>query len=152
MIRHHETISVAESVTSGHIQASLSLAENAREFFHGGITAYNLGQKSRHLYVEAIHALQCNCVSQQVASEMARNVCRLFSSHWGIGITGYAAPVPEKGIEDLFSYYAISHNDQIVESGMIESAKSKPIDVQIFYANHALKSLAGHLKKTLPAQ
>ncbi|MEO5601480.1 MAG: nicotinamide-nucleotide amidohydrolase family protein [Cyclobacteriaceae bacterium] len=95
LVTRNQTISVAESVTSGHLQAALSLANQATAFFHGGITAYNLGQKARHLSVNPIHALGCNCVSEKVAEEMAINVRRLFSSDWSIGITGYAAPVPE---------------------------------------------------------
>ena len=56
MISCHQTVAVAESVTSGHLQAALSLGQNARQFYQGGLTAYNLGQKSRHLLVEPIHA------------------------------------------------------------------------------------------------
>ena len=41
-----ESLAVAESVTSGHLQAALSSAENASHFYQGGITAYNLGQNA----------------------------------------------------------------------------------------------------------
>lgn len=58
-----QTVAVGESVTSGHLQAALSLGENARQYYQGGLTAYNLGQKARHLLVEPIQALECNCVS-----------------------------------------------------------------------------------------
>jgi nicotinamide mononucleotide (NMN) deamidase PncC len=67
MLRSNQTVSVAESVTSGHIQAALSRAEFAMKFFQGGITAYNLGQKYRHLQVEPIHAQFTNFVSERVA-------------------------------------------------------------------------------------
>lgn len=43
LISRRQTISVAESVTSGHLQAALSSADNAMEFYQGGITAYNAG-------------------------------------------------------------------------------------------------------------
>jgi len=33
LITRHQTVAVAESVTSGHLQAALSLAENARQFY-----------------------------------------------------------------------------------------------------------------------
>jgi nicotinamide-nucleotide amidase len=52
LIERQQTVAVAESVTSGHIQSTLSTAADAARFFQGGITTYNLGQKSRHLHVE----------------------------------------------------------------------------------------------------
>lgn len=42
LIERKQTVAVAESVTAGLLQVRLSLAENAREFFQGGITAYNV--------------------------------------------------------------------------------------------------------------
>src|SRR5688500_10162567 len=106
LLEKKQTVAVAESVTAGHLQVMLSLAENAQEFFQGGITTYNLGQKSRHLHVDPIHAISCNCVSERVAAQMANHVASLFMSDWGIAITGYASPVPEKNIQQLFACYA----------------------------------------------
>src|SRR5688500_4156368 len=98
MLTHHQTLAVAESVTSGHLQAAISLANGATEFFQGGITAYNLGQKSRHLKIEPISASACNCVSEKITEEMAIHALELFSSDWALATTGYAAPIPELGI------------------------------------------------------
>jgi nicotinamide-nucleotide amidase len=41
MISNPQTLAVAESVTSRHLQAALSVALDASKFFHGGITTYN---------------------------------------------------------------------------------------------------------------
>src|SRR5689334_9261316 len=90
-----QTVAVAESVTSGLLQLAFSSMIDASEFYQGGITAYNLAQKTRHLLVEPIHANSVNCVSQRVADEMATQVAKLFLSDWGIAVTGYATPVPE---------------------------------------------------------
>ena len=79
MVSHKHTLAVAESVTSGHLQAAFSLANDASAFFQGGITTYNLGQKTRHLQINPIHAATCNCVSQTVSDEMARHATTLFS-------------------------------------------------------------------------
>ena len=145
LISRQETIAVAESVTSGLLQLALSQAENAAEFYQGGITAYNLGQKSRHLIVEPIHALSVNSVSEKVAGEMALNVCSLFSSDWGIGITGYASPVPESE-NKLFAWYVIAHHDRIVVSKKISPKKDEPFRIQQRYVTDVLKNLAGCLK------
>ena len=77
MLRHRNTLAVAESVTAGNLQAALSQAEAATDFFQGGITTYNVGQKSLQLQIDPIYGLSCNCVSERIAIEMAQNVCAL---------------------------------------------------------------------------
>ena len=144
MLAHNETIAVAESVTSGLVQFAFSTAEDAMKFYQGGITVYNLGQKSRHLHIEPIHALSCDCVSEQVSREMALNVSTLFTSDWGIGITGFASPVPESG-NKLFAFYAIVHLGKIHTSGKINAEKNEPFKVQTFFVASLLNGLADQL-------
>jgi len=138
LIQRDQTIAVAESVTAGHLQVALASAENASQFFQGGITTYNLGQKSRHLNVEPIHAERCNSVSEKIAKQMGINVTSLFSSDWGIAITGYAAPVPECSIDELFAYYSICYHDLVVETKKLTAKKDDAMKVQAFYVNKIL--------------
>jgi nicotinamide-nucleotide amidase len=147
-LTRQETIAVAESVSSGMLQTELSAAPEAAKFFQGGITAYNIGQKSRHLKINPIHAINCNCVSPIVAAEMAMNVCELFSSHWGIGVTGYSSPVPESG-NQLYAFYAIAYNCQIVlSSQLIPSQKRESSQIQLYYTREILKLFSIHLQNT----
>jgi len=138
LLKRRQTIAVAESVTAGHLQVALASAENASQFFQGGITAYNLGQKSRHLKIEPIHAEGCNCVSDKVAIDMANEITRLFSCDWGIAITGYAAPVPEHAVDELFAYYAISFQQKLLVVKKIKAEKNDPMKVQVFYVNNII--------------
>lgn len=142
--RSKQTIAVAESVTSGLLQTAISQSECAADFFLGGITAYNLSQKYRHLRVDPVHAKQTNCVSERVAMEMALHVCELFGSDWGIGITGYATPVSESGNE-LFAYYAIACKSEIIYKGIMEPSKDDPFRVQLHYVNTILRALVRQL-------
>lgn len=145
LVKRLETLAVAESVTAGYLQAAMATAQDASQFYQGGLTAYNLGQKCRHLLIEPIHAEACNCVSDRIAREMALNVCTLFQSDWGIGITGYAAPVPESD-KKLFAFYAIAHKGEIIAENKLEAFKDEPLTVQLFYVNEILKDLAMHLR------
>jgi nicotinamide-nucleotide amidase len=145
-INKKQTIAVAESVTAGFMQVALSTAEEASGFFHGGITAYNIGQKSKHLAIDSIHAMACNCVSEKIAQQMAMGVCELFKSDWGIGITGYATPVPESD-NKLFAFYAIVYQETVVLAKKITVKDGEPIDNQLTYTNHVLKDLSTHLQK-----
>ena len=143
LIKKEETIAVAESVTAGFLQAALASAENASSFFQGGLTAYNLGQKCRHLNVNPIHAQSCNCVSEKMAVDMAQNIMHSFTSNWGIGITGYATIVPESHNE-LFAYYAIVYNGGVLSAKEIKVDKNKTPgqEVQLYYVDAVLAELA----------
>ncbi len=143
----NETIAVAESVTAGQLQTSLSIAERAMDFFQGGITAYNLGQKTKLLGTDPILAMDSDCVSQQIAITMAKNVARLFNCHWGIGITGYASPVPEKNIEELFSCFAITCDGSTLICETIQAEKQDPFFVRQFYTQYVLEQLLKLLAK-----
>lgn len=109
-----QTLAVAESVTAGYLQAAFAEGMEASLFFQGGITAYNLGQKARHLLVEPIEAERTKCVSEKVACTMAKEVTALFRSDYGIAVTGFAAPVPEEGIDELYAWYAIARQHELL--------------------------------------
>jgi nicotinamide-nucleotide amidase len=132
------TIAVAESVTAGYLQVYLSRATGATQFFQGGITAYNIGQKVKHLQVEPIHAQSHNAVSPQVAVQMAMGVCALFNCNTGIAVTGYAAPVPEAGILNLFAYYAIICKGQVIAARKITPAAKEPEEAMQEYAQQII--------------
>lgn len=140
------TVAVAESVTAGHLQAALSSAIEASRFFQGGLTAYNLGQKCRHLQVDPILAEGCDCVDEVVARTMAREACSLFASHYSIAITGYAAKMPEKGLNDLFAWYAIAFNKEVVLCEKISTTKER-VDAQVDYTRQVLQKFLTLLRE-----
>lgn len=146
LVARHETLAAAESVTSGLLQSAFASAQDASLFFQGGISAYNLGQKVKHLWVEPIHAAANNCVSQKIADQMALYVCTMFQSHWGIAVTGYAVPAPESD-DKLFAYYAIAYKNKIVKHGKLKTKAQHPAEVKMSYVEEILKSLYTVIKK-----
>ncbi len=148
LIERKQTIAAAESVTSGFLQAAFSTAENASQFFQGGLTAYNVGQKCRHLDIDPVHALACDCVSEKMATDMALSVAKLFTSDWGIGITGYATSVPESG-DRLFAFVSITCGNEVKVSKQIEPEESKEqgVPVQLLYVNTVMDELLSALKE-----
>jgi len=147
MVAKKYTLSVAESVTSGHLQAAFSSATEASKFYQGGITAYNAGQKSRHLGIDPIWAMEEDSVSEKIAADMAINVNKLFLSDYSIAITGYATPVPEKGVYDLFAFFAIAFRDHIVSSTRITSNKKDPVEAQLDYTTQIVRAMHQLLEK-----
>jgi PncC family amidohydrolase len=131
-------MAVAESVTAGYLQVHLSRTTGATQFFQGGITAYNTGQKAKHLQVEPIHAQSSNAVSPQVAAQMALGVCTLFNCNVGIAVTGYATPVPELGIREMFAFYAIACKGRIIASRRIAPSAKEPEEIMQEYARQII--------------
>lgn len=146
LIRRNETLAVAESVTAGLLQMSIAQAEFASDFYQGGITTYNLGQKYKHLEVEPIHATATNSVSQKVAAEMAKGVCKLFSSDWGIGVTGYATPVEESGGK-VFAFFAIAYKGKLVAQHKRTTQPDTPFLVQLKFVHAILDTLNNQISR-----
>jgi nicotinamide-nucleotide amidase len=146
LLKARHTVAVAESVTSGHLQAALSLADFAQDFYQGGITVYNIGQKCRHLGVEPIHAQAHNAVSKQVAEQMTYGVTKAFSSHWGVGICGYAAPVPELDVKVPYAFFAIAHLGAIKISRRVVTEARSGRPTQEYYVSKVLRDFESLLK------
>jgi nicotinamide-nucleotide amidase len=142
----HETIAAAESVTAGLLQVALAAATTATDYFQGGITTYNLGQKCKHLSINPITALTCNCVSEQTAQEMASGAAALFISDWGIGVTGYATPVPESK-NAVFAICAIVFHGKTVCTKKIQGKKENAFDVQVYYVDEIVSELLRQVSK-----
>ncbi len=102
-------LAVAESMTGGRVQALLTAEAGASEFFLGGITAYALAQKVRHLGVERRAAEAVDGVSAEVARQMARGACALFEADIAVATTGYAEPAPARGFGEPGVYWALHH-------------------------------------------
>jgi nicotinamide-nucleotide amidase len=148
LIKEKQKLAVAESVTAGLMQLAFAGAEEASSFFEGGITAYNLLQKWRLLQIDEIHALSCNCVSPRVAVEMAQGVRQLFGTDWGIGITGYAATVPQMGINELFAHVAFVYKENTVLEKTWRASEDELLQVQIYYIDKTVEAFLHCVKNT----
>jgi nicotinamide-nucleotide amidase len=102
------TLAVAESLTCGRIQAQVGAISGASNFFLGGITAYQLDQKIKHLGVSRVVAGPVNSVSAAVVEQMAQGVCALFGSDLGLATTGYAEPSEEWHVAQPFAWWGLA--------------------------------------------
>jgi nicotinamide-nucleotide amidase len=145
------TLSVAESMTAGHVQARVAAVSGASNFFLGGITAYSLAQKVKHLGVDRAAAKKVNSVSAAIAEQMARGVCELFDSDIGLATTGYAEPSPENGVAEPHAWWAVamrgSREKFTVIHGRIECPGCSRMDAQTIVADAALAELVAWLRE-----
>jgi len=102
------SLAVAESLTGGRVQARVSAESGASAYFLGGITAYTLESKVRHLGVDRAEAERCACVSATVAEQMALGVCRFFGSDVGVSTTGWAEPSSENHVDQPFAWWGVA--------------------------------------------
>lgn len=145
------TLAVAESLTCGRVQARIGEISGASEFFLGGITAYSLAQKVRHLEVDRAAARRVNAVSAAVADQMARGVCGRFGSDLGVATTGYAEPSPADGVDEPFAWWAVAHRRRgrwlARRTGRVECPGATRVEAQAMVADAALAELIGYLRE-----
>jgi len=103
------TLASAESITGGRIQSAITAVSGASGYFLGGVTAYSLDQKVKLLGVKRAAAAKVNCVSAEVAEQMARGAVTLFGSDLAVSTTGYAEPSPANHVDDPFAYWMLAH-------------------------------------------
>jgi nicotinamide-nucleotide amidase len=151
LMRPRLTLSVAESLTCGRVQARVGEISGASEFFLGGITAYTLEAKVKHLGVERAEARRVNSVSAAIAEQMASGVCQFFGSDVGIATTGYAEPSRDEGIADPFSWWGIAHRRRgrvaAVRSGRVECPRASRVDAQMMIADAVVAELLAYLSE-----
>lgn len=143
------SLSVAESLTGGHVQAMVTSVSGASDYFRGGVTAYTLEEKAKLLGVTRAPARRANCVSQQVAVEMALGVGRLFGTDLAVATTGYAEPSPAHGVKVPMAWWAICHRQgggsAVVISGCVEVRGEKRVSVQHKVAETVLTELVKYV-------
>jgi nicotinamide-nucleotide amidase len=144
-------LAVAESLTCGRVQAKIGEISGASEFFLGGITAYSLDEKVRHLGVDRAAAKKVDCVSADVAGQMACGACRLFGSDLGVATTGYAEPNAKLKIAAPFAWWAIAQRQGrrmvAVRSGRVECPDASRIEAQAIVAEAAIAELVAFLRE-----
>ncbi|TCI47585.1 MULTISPECIES: competence/damage-inducible protein A [unclassified Exiguobacterium] len=95
--RRHATLSIAESLTGGQVQAMLTAVPGASEVFLGGVVTYSDKLKNRFLGVSLATIESQSVVSKQVALEMIQGLADQTNSDYGLSFTGEAGPVSNSG-------------------------------------------------------
>ena len=92
LIHKSQTISVAESCTSGLLGAALTSIAGSSQFFTGGMLTYSNESKIDILGVNPEIIETYGAVSEECANAMSRQIRKLFKTDYGISITGIAGP------------------------------------------------------------
>jgi PncC family amidohydrolase len=139
---HQLGVAVAESVSAGYLQSFFSSEAKAGLFFEGGMTTYNCQQKQRFLDIPFEICDPCNGVDEEISRRMALKICDLFECSIGLSLTGYASPIPEQGIFDLYAFGAIALHGKVVYCQKIISDKDAADGIRKDYAKILITACA----------
>ena len=134
------TLAVAESASGGHLSSILTSVSGSSTYFRGGVIAYHIDVKVDLLGVTREHAAAVNCVSAQVAKEMATGVRRLLKTDVGVSITGYAEPW---GIAETYAWIGFDVKGE-VWAEQVKGVGDR-VGVQTQFADLAATGLLNHL-------
>jgi len=144
------SLAVAESLTTGHVQARIGAISGASLFFRGGVTAYTLKAKVELLGVDREGAERCDCVSETVALQMARGVTKLFEANIGVATTGYAELDAEAGVSSPYAWWAIveqlPNGDLAERSGRVVTPLLDRVAVQDLVTDKVWMALMDYLR------
>ncbi len=86
LIINNETIACMESCTGGMLASEITNIDGASNVFELGIVTYSNEQKIKYGIEETI-IKKYTVYSVEVANDMAKQVCKIANSTYGIGIT-----------------------------------------------------------------
>jgi len=92
------TISTAESCTGGNVASLITSVSGSSAYYSGSIVSYATAVKTSVLGVSQQSIDKFTVVSEKVAEEMAKGVCRVLNTNMAIATTGVAGP--NKGEDD----------------------------------------------------
>ena len=101
LVERGETLSTAESCTSGGIAAWITSIPGASRYFLEGSAVYSNEAKMRTCNVPKEELVQFGAVSQEVAISLANGMKKRSGSTWALSVTGIAGPgggTPQKPV------------------------------------------------------
>jgi len=92
LIKHHKTLSLAESCTGGHLAALFTQMPDASRYFLGSLVTYSNHFKEKLLHVSQKTLFESGPVSRETANEMLLGLMKFSEADYGIALTGIAGP------------------------------------------------------------
>ncbi|MEJ5048840.1 CinA family protein [Chryseobacterium culicis] len=149
LVAADESVSIAESVTSGCLQLAFSQMPDAPLFYKGGMTAYTLPEKVRLLKVSRPGPDDLDGAAEAISQSMALNVAKLFESDWSISTTGYCNPIINSGYK-VFAYFSFAYKGEVILTKKLElHPKTQALNAQLYYTEFILGCFKSELNRVL---
>ena len=145
LIEKKLTISAAESLTGGLLQATIVNIPNASKVFLGGVVSYTKEAKCGLLGLTMDDIEKYGVYSNETSYSMAKGVKQLTNSNIAIGISGVAGPGSDEGVSAGTVYYSIIINDDNYNR-VIELKDKSRLEVRLETVNIIIDDLLTLLK------
>lgn len=106
-----QTVAFAESATAGGISARMARVPGASDVLRGGVAVYATDAKRDVLGIDQTLLDEHGPVSEAVTRELAVRVRELFTSDWGVAVTGVAGPGTQDGLDIGTVVWAVAGPD-----------------------------------------
>lgn len=106
-----QTVAFAESATAGGISARMARVPGASDVLRGGVAVYATDAKRDVLGIDQALLDEHGPVSEPVTRELAVRVRELFTSDWGVAVTGVAGPGTQNGLDIGTVVWAVAGPD-----------------------------------------
>ena len=134
------TLSTAESSTGGLIASRIVNISGSSAYFMGSVVAYSNEVKNKLLGVSKEVLDLKGAVSEEVATQMAKGVCKLLNTNIGISDTGIAGPTGATKDKPLgLHYIGLCFNGDTYTQKVI--FKGERNEVRLKVSQHALNML-----------
>jgi nicotinamide-nucleotide amidase len=151
LIKHHATISTAESCTSGFLAHRITSIPGSSRYFEGSVVSYSNAAKSKVLGVSARTLQTHGAVSEETARAMAEGARKILNTDYALSTTGIAGPgggSPEKPVGTVWIACA-TPAETVVQ--LFKFASSRPNNIELTVIN-ALNMLRKMILKTEKAK
>ena len=93
LLKHHATVSTAESCTGGNISGKITRVPGSSAYYWGSVISYDNSVKINQLNVNPNDIEHYGVVSEQVVKTMASEVRKKIGTTYGVATSGVAGPL-----------------------------------------------------------
>lgn len=145
-----ESLSTAESCTSGQIAAAITCVPGSSTYFKGGVICYTNEIKTKMLGVPEELLAEKGAVSEEVARAMVEGALKAMETTYAVAVTGYAGPGGGSEAPVGTIWIAVGDKDEVIVE-KLEGDEGR--DMNLAKATLvALQLLLDLLKKRHPAE
>jgi len=140
-----QSISTAESCTGGYISHLITDISGSSAYFKGSVVAYSNEIKEKILNVQSETLIKYGAVSEEVVSEMALGIQKLYNTDYSIATSGIAGPnggTDEKPVGTTWIALALPNKTVIAKKYLLGEHRGRNIRKA---ALTALNQLRKHL-------
>jgi len=134
--KRKKSITAAESLTAGLLQATLADFSGVSAIFNGGFVTYSLEEKSKMLDISEQELKKHGVVSEFTAQKMAEQARLKTQSDYGVSLTGVAGPDSLEGHPAGTVFIGLAHakGTEIIKANIAGRSRADVRQIAVMHA------------------